>query len=110
MKYRTIENTSVTELYSWDSKVFKALISNKFYFYFIGYLSKIVKLMFLPLQFFNLARQLTPEQMQALQLELNGVNLTNLKRIEEILGDYGLEVEALSEKQIRGFAKFVKSF
>jgi hypothetical protein len=110
MKYKTLEETSVAELFTWNSKVFKALISNVFYFDLVIYLLRVIKVMFLPFQFFNLASQLTPEQMRALQLELNGVNLTNLKRIEEILGDYGLKVETLSEKQIRGFAKFVKSF
>ena len=69
--------------------------------------------MSLPNYLINLARQLSVDQMRSLQLNLNFVDYSDreekLRKIEEILNDYGLPVEGLSESQILGFANFVNS-
>jgi hypothetical protein len=110
MKYKTVEETSFVDIYRFNATVLKVLLIGGFFFDTLNYLAKVFKVMRLPNEFFNLASQLSSEQMYTLQVELNGVNKTNLKRIEEILSDYGLDVTTLSNKQIRGFAKFVRNF
>ena len=91
----------------------------------IFHIKYIYKMASLPTYFYNLQKSLTPEQFYSLQQELanqRGMNIFQIpsdklnrasleyKRIEEILGDYGLPVENLETKQLINFAKFVCSF
>ena len=110
MKYKTVEEISFVDIYKFNGNVLKVLLTGSFFFELLDYLVRVFKVMRLPDEFFNLASQLSPEQMYTLQTELQGVNKTNLKRIEGILGDYGLDLTTLTNKQIRGFAKFVRNF
>jgi hypothetical protein len=104
-------------------KVFRALWREGLYWDFFVFLRRQLRLMSIPNSIVNIARQLTEEQMLAMQLEfsyLRGKGAERLtdeekvrfnqhyKAIEEILIDYaGLDLETLTVDQIRGFVWFV---
>jgi hypothetical protein len=114
MSYKTIsENRFIVATPQELFKVFKALCREGLYLPFIVYFWRNLKIMSLPDHIINVARQLDREQMLALQLSLRAISeedrLSRFKLIEEILGDYGLPTDGLSQRQIIGFANFVNS-
>lgn len=113
MVYKTIKENKFTVLTFYELyKMVKALYREKFYTAIPKLFLRNLKLMTLP-WILNLSQYLSVEQMYDLQTTLAGVNESDrenkFRRIEEILGDYGLPVETLSRKQIIGFADFVNN-
>lgn len=112
--FKTLEKNLFTKSSIYEIfKVFKVLCREGLYKEFFEFLAKEVELMSYPNRLINLAKQLSEEQMLALQLSLRHTGSLDrdekLKKIEQILGDYGLPTKGLSEQQIIGFARFVNS-